>query len=209
MHRRWVKPIVFVAILAAAAGLGRIPSASAQNSIQQATQVPTLMATVTGTPTGPLATVLEEQDQVNVRSGPGQLYPKVGVLLPGQTVVAKGRSAGGDWILIDYPGVQGGTGWVYTYLVKLTPGNLPIVEPPPTPTPLYTATIDPTLAAQFIVTAVPTRLPTFTPPSPLVIPTLADSSASPNTRGIPMALVIIGLGSLGIFLGLISLIRGR
>ncbi len=209
MHRSWVRPVVFVAIVAAAFGLGRIPSASAQNSVQQATQAPTLMATVTGTPTGPLATVLEEQDQVNVRSGPGQLYPRIGVLLPGQTVVAKGRSAGGDWILVDYPGVPGGTGWVYTYLVKLTPGNLPIVEPPPTPTPLYTATIDPTLAAQFIVTAVPTRLPTFTPPSPLVVPTFPASGTSVNPGGIPIALVIIGLGSLGVFLGLISLIRGR
>ena len=54
----------------------------------------------------------------------------------------------------------------------IKPGFLPIIEPQDTPTPLVTSTIDPTLAAQFIVTAIPSRLPTFTPPSPLEIPTL-------------------------------------
>ena len=52
------------------------------------------------------------------------------------------------------------------------PGPLPIVEPPPSPTPQYTATIDPTLAAQFVITIQPTRLPTFTEPAPIVIPTI-------------------------------------
>ncbi len=126
-------------------------------------------------------------------------------------MVAKGRSPGGDWILIDYPGVPGGTAWVYSYLMVVPAGSfMPVVELPPSPTPAFTITIDPTLASQFIVTTAPTRLPTFTPPPPLQIPTIAPEQVSVTTNGgIPMGMVIIGLGSLGMFLGLVSLLRGR
>ncbi len=84
-----------------------------------------------------------------------------------------------------------------------------MVEPPPTSTPLVTVTIDPTMAAQFVVTLAPTRLPTFTPPPQLVIPTfVAESNGTPAT-GIPMGLVVIGLAVVGIFMGLFALAQGR
>ena len=150
-----------------------------------------------------------DQDQINVRSGPGTFYEKVGVLLAGQSTPAKGRSAGGDWVLVEYPGVAGGQGWVYAPLVSLTPGSLPIIEPPPTPTPLVSPTIDPTLAAQFVVTAQPTRLPTYTEPAPLTIPTFTDLPGMGIREGIPMGIVIIGLGSVGIFLGLFAIAQGK
>jgi hypothetical protein len=205
MRRRWAKWLGLGLFMLAAAGMSwvRTVSVSAQ------TPKPTLIPTVTGTPTGPVGTVVLDEPQVNVRSGPDRSYPEIGVVLPGQQVILKGRSAGGDWVLIDYPGVPGGVGWVYAYLINLPPVQLPIIEPPPTPTPLYTATIDPTLAAQFIVTEVPTRLPTFTPPSPLVVPTLPVDNSAGGAAGIPMGMVIVGLSALGVFLGLISLIRGR
>ena len=43
------------------------------------------IATVTGTPAGQFVTVLENGTEqfVNVRSGPGMFYPKIGVLLIG------------------------------------------------------------------------------------------------------------------------------
>lgn len=45
-------------------------------------QLPTvLIPTVTGTPVGAAITVKIDQQQINVRSGPGTFYPKVGVLL--------------------------------------------------------------------------------------------------------------------------------
>ncbi|MCE1255496.1 MAG: SH3 domain-containing protein, partial [Anaerolineae bacterium] len=95
------------------------------------------MPTVTGTPTGPMVMVLENgQEQfVNVRSGPGPFYPKIGVLLVGQKAPAIGKSAGGDYIIIRYEGVPGNNGWVYASYVTITGGGsaLPIVEPPPTP----------------------------------------------------------------------------
>ena len=176
-------------------------------------QAPTgSIPTVTSSPVGPLITVRldPDQPQINVRSGPGTEYDKVGVLLAGQSAPAKGRTPGGSWILIDYPGITSGTAWVFAPLVDLSPGaNLPIIEPPPTPTPLVTATIDPTLAAQFIVTVVPTRLPTFTPAEPLVIPTFIDNSSPPVLAGVPMGLVIIVLAALGIITGLLSLVQNR
>jgi hypothetical protein len=175
-------------------------------------QVPTgTIPTVTGTPSGPIVTVRLDLDQpsVNVRSGPTVFYDKVGVLLIGQKAVAKGRSAGGDWILIEYPGTAGGVAWVYAYNVVVTPGDLKVVEPPPTATPLYTVTIDPTMAAQFIVTAAPTRLATYTPPPPLVVPTYATESSSPGKWGVPMGMLIIALAAIGLFLGLFALTQGR
>jgi len=45
-------------------------------------QIPTVsIPTVTGTPAGAIAIVTMEQDQINVRSGPGIDYPTVGVLI--------------------------------------------------------------------------------------------------------------------------------
>ncbi len=172
-------------------------------------QLPTgSVPTVTGTPRGTYIVVNSDQDQINVRSLPNALSTKVGVLLSGQQAPAKGKL--GSWILIEYPGVPGGLAWVSGSLVTLFGGELPEVEAPPTITPLYTTTIDPTLAAQFIVTIGPTRLPTFTAPPPLVISTFPPQSITQTvTQKIPVGLVITGLGLLGIFLGLISLIRGR
>ncbi len=169
-------------------------------------QQPTvLIATVTGTPIGAAVTVKLDQEQINVRSGPGTIYDRVGVLLAGQVIPAKGKSPGGEWILVDYPGAEGGTAWVNAPLVDLVPGSvLQVVELPPQPTPRVTATINPTLAAQFIVTSVPTRLPTFTPPAPLQIPTFQAADTGSGNTGIPPGLVIISLITVGGLLGIVS-----
>jgi len=176
-------------------------------------QIPTVdIPTVTSTPSGPMVTVKPGlgEDFVNVRSGPGGVYPRIGVLLLGQKVPAKGRSPGGEWIMIEYPGVPGGVGWVYAPRVDVTPGfELPVVEPPPTVTPQTTPTIDPTLAAQFVFTPQPTRLPTFTPAPSLVVPTFTDASASGSSVGVPAGLVIVILLSVGILLGIFAFLQGR
>jgi hypothetical protein len=134
----------------------------------------------------------------------------VGVLIAGQTAPALGRSPGVDWIQIDYAGVPGNVAWVFAPLVVLQPsqaGELPIVEPPPTPTPRITATIDPTLAAQFNLNAItPTRLPTFTPAPPVVVPTF-EPSAGQGTGGFPPILLILGLTVVGVFSLVISVLR--
>ena len=131
-----------------------------------------------------MATVNSDQDQINVRGGPGTDYPIVGVLVAGQRVPALGRSLGGDWVQISYPGIEGGVAWVYSYYVTVD-GELPIIEPPPTPTPRVTPTIDPTLAAQFVVELAPTRLPTFTPPPPVSMPTFTEPAPASEYSGCP------------------------
>jgi hypothetical protein len=42
-----------------------------------------------------------------------------------------------------------------------------------------------------------------------VIPTFVDESSSQGSFGVPMGLVIIALGAIGLFLGLFSLTQGR
>ncbi len=174
-------------------------------------QIPTVsIPTVTSNPVGAMVTVTREYDQINVRGGPGGdgVYPIVGVLIAGQQVPALGRSAGGDWIQVAYPGAPGGVAWVYSPLVELS-GTVRIVEPPPTPTPKTTPTVDPTLAAQFIIEIPSTLLPTFTQPPPLIIPSLPPDPAFSSTGRVPMGMVIIGMGIIGLFGMVISLLRGR
>jgi hypothetical protein len=174
-------------------------------------QIPTgSIPTVTGTPVGALAIVLDnEQGFVNVRAGPNTVaYEIVGVLISGQQVPALGRTPGGDWIQVAYPGVPGGVAWVWSDLVEVR-GSLRVIEPPPTPTPAMTATIDPTLAAQFLVEAQPTSLPTFTEPPPLAQPTLPVDAPIATSGRVPIGLVIIGLAVVGLLGTLISLLGRR
>lgn len=174
-------------------------------------QIPTgSIPTVTGTPVGAIALILNnEQGFANVRSGPGTRgYDVIGILLPGTEVPALGRTPGGLWIQVVYPGAPNGVGWVFADLVQVR-GSLPLIEVPPTATPRTTPTLDPTLAAQFQVDIQPTRLPTYTAPAPLAIPTYAASSNSLNPTGVPMGFLIIGTGALGVLGLLLSFLRNR
>lgn len=205
MSRVWVK--LFLWMLVVLGLVGSVFTDPIKNTVMA--QQPTgSIPTVTGTPPGPYITVNMDQDFINVRSGPNShIYPKIGILTAGQSAPALGRSPGGDWIMISYPGVPGSVGWIYAPNVSLSSqGFLPIVDPPPTPTPLAAPTIDPTLAAAFIANETPTRLPTFTPPAPLAIPTFTDATSGQIKR-MPMGLIIIGLGFIGAFGALISFLR--
>jgi uncharacterized protein YraI len=197
--------LLFTSLILFLGGAAMLLTETQPAAAEMAAQLPTVnMATVTSTPFGPFVTVNLDQDQINVRSGPSTLYPKVGVLLAGQTAPAKGRN--GDWILIDYAGVPTGTAWVYGPLITITGGALPIIEPPPTPTPLVTATIDATLASQFITTPEFTRLPTYTSAPTIAIPKFSDEAGGGS---LPVGWVILFVGLLGIILGLLSLFQGR
>lgn len=183
---------------------------SAVQASQLAQQPTVSVPTVTGTPTGPMGVVIADpEEQINVRSGPGTDYPRVGVLLNRQEVPVLGRTPAGDWIQILYLGVDEGVAWVYAPLMRIEGGELPIAEPPPTPTPLVTPTIDPTLASQFVVEMPATRMPTFTPPPQLAIPTFQTAQPASGTGGLPTGFVILSLGILGAFGFLLSLLRGR
>lgn len=192
--------MVYVGLWLAVSGTAR-----AERHAQQPT---VSIPTVTGSPSGPVAVVNADQDQINVRSGPGVEYPIVGILVAGQSIPALGKSPGGSWVMVAYPGVTGGVAWVYSFNISVK-GELPIVEPPPTPTPEVTPTIDPTLAAQFIIELEPTRLPTYTPAAPVIVPTFASPSSVRSPVGVPMGFLIIGLGVLGFFGLFITFLRGR
>jgi uncharacterized protein YraI len=159
---------------------------------------------------GMYVTVITEEPQINVRMGPSSsIYPIVGTLPTGSTVPALGRSLGGDWIKIEYPGAPNNAGWVYSPLVRVSAGTLRIVDPPPTPVPPATATIDPTLAAQFTIIPTNTRLPTFTPPPSLTVPSYTEAPYVNSSNSVPLGTVILALAILGSIGFLLSLFLRR
>jgi hypothetical protein len=169
--------------------------------------------TVTGTPSGAIVALYldDNHPQENVYSGPSiYLYPAIGVILAGQEVPAYGYSEDEKYIQIYYPGVPNSVAWVVARYVEIKKiGELPILDSPPTPTPASTLIINlnPTLVAAFITPVVSTRLPTFTPPAPLIIPTFVDDES--NANRMPMGLLIFGFGFVGGLGAIISFLRGR
>jgi hypothetical protein len=207
MKNRLIRTSFVIFFLMIIVGLTLVGQVQAGPLAQQPTGV---IPTVTSTPRGPYVIVnaiTANETQINVRAGPSALTEKVGVLIVGQEANALGRY--GDWVQIEYPGIPGGKAWVYGKYVSIFGGNLPLLEPPPTSTPNMTQTVDPTLAAQFLITPDSTRLPTFTEPPPLEIPTFTSEVNNGGVGGVPVGLIIVGLGSLGLFLGVIALISGR
>src|SRR5512147_1467129 len=205
LHR--TRMMIWIVALAGIAILGLFDPGQLPVLAQQPTGS---IATVTGTPEGPVITVDQSIPVIRVYAGPSSFdYPSIGVLLGNETAPAIGRAKDReDWIQIRYPGVPGSTGWVYGLYVKLSPGALlPLVDIPATPTPIATPTINPTLEAAFIGQQTPTRLPTFTPPAPLEVPNFNDVGTS--NRGIPTGLLIVSLGLFGFFGAVISYLRGR
>lgn len=186
-------------------GLSLLPNAV----VPVQAQFPTVsIPTVTSSPRGSyiiaLQTTSSEYVPVNVRVGPSRLSERIGVLLVNQEAKAVGRY--GDWIQIEYVGGIDGLGWVFEPNVTLI-GTVPDVQPPPTPTPAITMTIDPTLAAQFLPQVEETRLPTFTEPPMLMIPTYQEVTGATAPGGIPLGFVIVILAGIGLFLTLIAVLR--
>ena len=159
----------------------------------------------TATPGAVVLTVVYD-DRLNVRAGPHSVYYDViGYLYPGDQRTVIGRSPAGEWVVIADPTLPDGRGWVYaspTY-IELSPGILPIIEPPPTPTP-FIPTIDFELAAQFTIQPTATRMPTFTPPPARTEITFTSQDTGEH---FPLGGVIIGLAVLGFVGALLSAIR--
>jgi uncharacterized protein YraI len=149
-------------------------------------------------------------EPINVRAGPSSFdYPVIGTIPVGGTAPAIGRSPAGEWIQIEFVGGPRDTGWVYAANVSLSTGTLlPIVEPPPTAIPPVIPTVNPTYVAQLRPLPTSTRLPTFTAPPPLSVPTFTNPGT--NSLGhFPAGWLIVCLGVIG-FAGVIfSSIRRR
>jgi hypothetical protein len=103
---------------------------------QTPTETPEPTATFTATSVSVPATV--NADNVNLRSGPETYYPSMGKLQKGTSVSVTHRISDSSWVYItvltDYK-----QGWIKTTLLNVQANllqSLPLMEPPPTPTPL-------------------------------------------------------------------------
>ena len=175
----------------------------------QQSDISTPAVTMTGEFSGRYITVTYIEP-INVRSGPSSLdYPIVGSLPVGATAPAIGRSPAGEWIQIEFPDAPRGKGWIYAANVTLSTGALlPIVEPPPTPAPLETATLNPTYVAAFEILPTTTRLPTFTAPPALVMPTYVNPARFSNDRNITTWVIVV-MGLIGIVGMILTSFRRR
>jgi hypothetical protein len=150
-------------------------------------------------------------DKVNVRAGPNASdYEIVGLLVMGEKCKAVGQSRAGLWIQILYASAPGGVAWVNADFVIMHYGaeDLPIVNPPPTAIPKNQPTIDPTFGAQFS-SVLPTRLPTFTPATPAPTITIPVYVATSSGKGLPPAMIILTLLTIGTFGVILSAMVGR
>ncbi len=97
---------------------------------------------------------------LNVRTGPGFEYDKIGQVASGELYRVLGTSGDYSWMVIDF---AGGVGWVKTEYVELIGdlGTVTVIQPPPSPT----------------IAATPT--PTLSPNPDLVIDTVVLSPTQP------------------------------
>lgn len=99
-----------------------------------------LTTTVIAVDQGATATAL---GNVSVRSGPGEVYPVIGLLPAGGSAAITGKSADGLWWLLQGDNIQGGQGWAAAERIQASnAAAVPVLTPPPvpttTPTPLVT-----------------------------------------------------------------------
>lgn len=120
-------------VLARFQGTERIPL---DQLVTRATPTPA----ATPTPQGVVATITRAIQ--NVRSGPGLSYDVIGQLNQGEQVQIIGANLDFSWLVIQFRGQQG---WISRAILEVF-GNLnslPIIQPPPTPTPLPSPTVPP------------------------------------------------------------------
>jgi len=115
---------------------GVTPSPSSVIPVTAAeTVTPTVpAATNTGVPPTACTPIVTGNDSVNIRSGPGTVYSKVGALPLGGVASVAGKNTAGTWWYINYASVAG---WVSGSVVTASciPSTLAIVAAPPTPLP--------------------------------------------------------------------------
>lgn len=134
------------------------------------TPLPTATPTVSG--------VIQSQQRVNIRSGPGVDYEMFQSLAPGEAVQVIGQNVDGTWYNIRMD--DGEEGWIASSLLFIAD----------TPTPIPTATNLPDLTALYLGTLTPTiqgAVPTATPVGG------AASSSTAETNGLQVNVPIVNL----------------
>lgn len=129
------------------------------------TPLPTLPAQPDSSPTPNVPVVLPSPEPqnptaqvtaangVNVRTGPGEVYPIIGVAPFGTQGQVIGRSVDGLWWVVFVPNTSNAQGWVSAQFVNVTNADsVPVIPAPPTPTPANTATPTVTFTPQATAT---------------------------------------------------------
>ena len=120
--------------LMAAATDTPVPQATSIPAATPAPPTPAPPPTATPVP-APRASISKN---INVRSGPGTNYPRIGKVAPGDASDILGRNADASWIYINH---SGGEGWIYAELADITgdvnsvPEKEAAAPPPPPPPP--------------------------------------------------------------------------
>lgn len=119
--------------------------------------VPTAQALPTATPDGVVVTI--KSNVQNVRTGPGMNYDVLGQLRQGEQAKVIGATIDFSWVVIEY---RSQNGWLATSLLDVfgDRSKVPVIAPPPTPTPPPPTNTPPPapLADIIIVGATPTVL---------------------------------------------------
>ena len=114
------------------------PESSASTEVPPATEAPPAQETPppdtpTTAPSGPSVMV---DVNLNVRTGPGTNYDRIGVVPEGTSVDIVGRTADSAWWQISYADGPDGRGWISAgYGTATNTETVPVVEAPPPPTP--------------------------------------------------------------------------
>ncbi len=111
------------------------PTAAAPTATQQPPPTSTPTPTVippTVTPSVPTVSVTVN---TNCRTGPGKVYPRVGVLLVGQSARAVARDPSGDYLYIANPARAGEFCWVWGRYARVAGPQVPLPVFTPIPLP--------------------------------------------------------------------------
>lgn len=102
--------------------------------------VPTGTHTLMSTPTSILPQAVVREGPLNVRTGPGTLYPRIGQLAEGTAVEITGRDEEGSWWQITYETGRDEQAWVSANFIQASGDITPeVVEAPPVPPTLTSA----------------------------------------------------------------------
>jgi uncharacterized protein YraI len=128
-----------VSTAVASNGLGWVYKAytTAQNTQNvKVVQPPPLPTNITPAVPGSNAPAAITIEPINIRSGPGNAYPSLGKVPAGTVMAVVGKSADGEFIVVNLPKnvSPSGQGWLPTRYVTLqNADNLPVIQPPPVP----------------------------------------------------------------------------
>jgi len=109
-----------------------------ETTLPPATAAPATVVPATPAPGAPTV-IVTAPDGVNIRTGPGTEYEVIGILPQNTQAPIIGRSADGQWWVVDIKATPNGQGWVSArYVTAENADNAPVILPPGAPAPTAT-----------------------------------------------------------------------